>query len=192
MEHQQHQPQPQPQNPGQDTPKQEWQSNLFNCAPCGTCLLSTCLPCILIGRTSGRMRDPSMETYEDLNSECMIFSAIHCLTGFGWVYAMMKRGEIRDEYGIEGSDCSDCCASYCCLCCVLIQSDKEVKLRTAGQRPIMQGYQSQKEGMQMPAPAGQQQQQQPMMKPEHQPELQQQQPQFHQPMQQQPMQHPGI
>lgn len=97
---------------------------------------------------------------------------------------MMKRGEIRDQYNIEGSDCGDCCVSYWCMCCAMIQADKEVKLRTAAQAPITQGYQSQKEGMHMPTPAYPRQQQQPMMRPEQQPEQQpQQQPQQHKPMQ---------
>ncbi|EQL02446.1 hypothetical protein G6O67_008432 [Ophiocordyceps sinensis] len=159
-------------------PEHEWQSSLFNCAPCGTCLLSSFLPCILIGRTSGRMRDPSMETFEEFNSECLAFCGIQCLTGCGWIYSMMKRGEIRDRYGIKGSDCEDCAVSFCCSCCAMIQQDKEVKWRTAGLAPITQGYQSQKEGLQMPAP---------MMQPEHQPEHQD-----HRPMQQPPMQQPPI
>lgn len=74
-------------------------------------------------------------------------------------YAMMKRGEIRERYGIKGSGMGDCCASYWCGCCALIQQDKEVKARVAA-GPITQGYQGQKEGMHMP-PAQQQQQMPP-------------------------------
>lgn len=72
---------------------------------------------------------------------------------------MMKRGEIRERFGIQGSGMGDCCVSYWCLCCALIQQDNEVKARLS-QGPITQGYQAQKEGMHMPtSPPAQQQQQ---------------------------------
>ncbi|KAM0365532.1 hypothetical protein ACHAO7_007204 [Fusarium culmorum] len=70
---------------------------------------------------------------------------------------MMKRGEIRERFGIKGSGMSDCCVSYWCLCCALIQQDNEVKARLS-HGPIMQGYQAQKEGMHMPTAQPQQQQ----------------------------------
>lgn len=62
----------------------------------------------------------------------------------------MKRGEIREKFGIEGSSMGDCCASYWCLCCALIQQEKEVKARQS--QPVnVQGYQPVVETMQMPA-----------------------------------------
>lgn len=44
-----------------------------------------------------------------------------------WIPLMMKRGEIRKRFNIEGSGCSDCFSSYCCPCCTLIQNDKEIE-----------------------------------------------------------------
>ena len=44
---------------------------------------------------------------------------------------MLKRGEIRERYQIEGSTCGDCCAYFWCHCCILIQQDNEVKRRQA-------------------------------------------------------------
>lgn len=73
---------------------------------------------------------------------------------FFYSLAMMKRGEIRERFGIKGSGMSDCCATYWCPCCALIQQDNEVKARLA-QGPVTQGYQSQKEGMHVPAPTQQ-------------------------------------
>ncbi|KAH7155485.1 PLAC8 family-domain-containing protein [Dactylonectria estremocensis] len=143
---------------------QEWSNGLCSCGPCETCLLGTFLPCMLLGQTADRMRDPTMQTADNFNSDCMIFCGIQCVTGCGWIYAMMKRGEIRERYGIAGSGMNDCCASYWCGCCALIQQDKEVKARSA-QGPVTQGYQSQKEGMHMP-PAQQQQQQQHQVPPQ--------------------------
>ncbi|RSM18875.1 hypothetical protein BHE90_004338 [Fusarium euwallaceae] len=144
---------------GPNVQNQEWQSNLCNCSPCDSCLLGTFCPCILLGKTADRMRDPTMQTADTCNSDCLIFTAINCVTGCGWIYSMMKRGEIRDRFGIQGSGMGDCCVSYWCLCCALIQQDNEVKARLS-QGPITQGYQAQKEGMHMPTspPAEQQQQ----------------------------------
>ncbi|KAK7430279.1 hypothetical protein QQZ08_003254 [Neonectria magnoliae] len=134
---------------GPNVQNQEWSNGLCSCGPCDTCLLGTFLPCILLGKTADRMRDPTMQTADNFNSDCMIFCGIQCVTGCGWIYAMMKRGEIRERFGIQGSGMNDCCASYWCGCCALIQQEKEVKARLA-QGPITQGYQSQEKGMHVP------------------------------------------
>ncbi|KAH7110770.1 PLAC8 family-domain-containing protein [Dactylonectria estremocensis] len=128
---------------------QEWSKGLCSCGPCDTCLLGTFLPCILLGRTSYRMQNPSTQAVRSFNNDCMIFCAIQCVTGCGWVYTTMKRGEVRQQFGIQGSIMRDCCTSYWCGCCALIQLEEEVKARHS-QVPITQGYKSQTDGMQMP------------------------------------------
>jgi Cys-rich protein (TIGR01571 family) len=80
-----------------------------------------------------------MQTYEAMNTDCMIMCGITYFTGCGWIYAMMKRTEIRERFGIRGSGSGDCCTAYWCPCCVLIQQEKEVQSRTAA-GPITQGY----------------------------------------------------
>ncbi|KAF4855312.1 Protein PLANT CADMIUM RESISTANCE 2 [Colletotrichum siamense] len=130
---------------------QEWQASLCSCSPIDSCCLAYWLPCILLGKTSERIRDPTMQTYEAINTDCLLYGAIQCFTGCGWIYALMKRGEIRERFGIKGSGASDCCVSYWCCCCALIQQDNEVKARLST-GPIVQGYQPQKEGMHMPPP----------------------------------------
>lgn len=128
----------------------DWSTSLMDCSPCDTCLLATCLPCVLLGQTSDRMRDPTMATADALNSECLVFTAIQCFTGCGWIYIMMKRSEIRETFGMQGDGTSDCCVTYWCPCCALIQQDKEVKVRTSNAAGLItQGYQAQG-GMQMP------------------------------------------
>ncbi|KAI0017369.1 PLAC8-domain-containing protein [Xylariomycetidae sp. FL0641] len=130
----------------------DWQAGLCSWGPCGSCLLAWCIPCVLLGQTSERIRDPSMQDADMLNSDCLIHGAITCFTGCGWIYQMMKRTEIRERYDIPGSGCGDCCASYWCPCCTLIQQDNEVKIRQRNGQPTDQGYQSQP-GMQMPPAA---------------------------------------
>lgn len=66
---------------------------------------------------------------------------------------MLKRAELRQRYDIHGSAASDCCTSYCCLCCALVQQDREVALRAGSHGPVTQGYQGQQE---MQVPGGQQ------------------------------------
>lgn len=87
---------------------------------------------------------------------------------------MKQREEIRNRYAIKGSSCGDCCATYWCIACTMMQQDNEVKRREAARlatNPNTQGYQ---------APAG-------MMVPEKQPEHPQEphQIQYQQPAQQQ-------
>lgn len=93
---------------------------------------------------------------------------------------MLKRGEIRERYGIEGTGTKDCCVSYWCPCCALIQQDNEVKARAAAAAPITQGYQQQTDGMHVPqqmSPAPQQQQAYQQQQPPYQQQgLQQTQP----------------
>ncbi|CVL06408.1 related to DUF614 domain protein [Fusarium mangiferae] len=128
---------------------QDWQNGLSGCcSPLDSCLLSTCLPCIIFGRTSQRLDNPS-GPIESINSDCAIFCAIQSFTGCGWIYNMMKRREIREKYGIEGSGMGDCCTSFWCLCCALVQQDKEVKVRTVPAYDA-QGYQPVADGMKMP------------------------------------------
>jgi hypothetical protein len=45
---------------------------------------------------------------------------------------------MRDEFGIKGNTCADCLGAWCCMCCGLVQEEKEAKLRTKGGA---QGYQ---------------------------------------------------
>ncbi|KAL5044580.1 hypothetical protein BDW71DRAFT_185820 [Aspergillus fruticulosus] len=45
---------------------------------------------------------------------------------------------MREKHGIDGSCCGDCCTTFWCGCCALVQ-EKEMGLRT---RPEFTGYQS--------------------------------------------------
>jgi hypothetical protein len=61
---------------------------------------------------------------------------------------MMKRGEVRERFGIKGSAMNDCCVSYWCGCCALIQQEREVKARLA-HNSIARAYDSKQERMAM-------------------------------------------
>ncbi|KAK8075713.1 plac8 family [Apiospora hydei] len=148
MEQQQYQNQTPMQAEHQPMPSQqlqggEWQSNLCDCSPCGSCVLGTFVPCLLVGRTADRMRDPTMQTADTLNSDCLIHGILMWTLGAGWVYSMLKRTEIRERFGIPGSGFGDCCTSYWCPCCAVIQQDKEVQARLPGGGPVDSQYQAQ-------------------------------------------------
>lgn len=148
----------------------DWQSSLFNCSPCGSCVLGTFAPCIrksvhvtfftlscyvyeltiycailVVGRTSSRLQDPTSRSPEAFNGDCAIHGFL-TLIGSGWIYSMIKRTEIRERFGIPGSGFGDCCAAFWCQCCQVIQADNEVNKRLIS-GPINEGYQPQTEGM---------------------------------------------
>ncbi|GFF52708.1 PLAC8 family protein [Aspergillus udagawae] len=56
-----------------------------------------------------------------------------------WIIQTIRRSEMRQKHGIEGSCPGDCCVTFWCGCCALIQEEKEMELRT---RPELTGYQS--------------------------------------------------
>jgi len=99
---------------------------------------------------------------------------------------MKQREEIRNRYAIKGSSCGDCCATYWCLSCTMMQQDNEVKRREASRLATntnTQGYQA-PAGMMVP------QQQQPQQvqyqQQQHPGQIQYQAPQQQQYQQQQP------
>ncbi|CCF42511.1 hypothetical protein CH063_02855 [Colletotrichum higginsianum] len=128
---------------GQDAHRDRWHHGLCGCcASCELCLLGTFLPCLLFGQTSHRIEDPSMEGYSHVNSDCIVMMGVTYLTGFGWMIVMRERFQIRQRYGIKGSDARDCCASYWCFSSALVQHEREVLARQKTS-PVVQGYQKQ-------------------------------------------------
>lgn len=42
---------------------------------------------------------------------------------------MLKRWEIRNQFGLKGNEVEDCLVSSCCAFCAIIQQEKEVVVR---------------------------------------------------------------
>ncbi|KAL2844516.1 PLAC8 family protein [Aspergillus pseudoustus] len=121
------------------THNRHWNHSLCDCCSPGTlCLLTCCLPCLTFGKTQARSQDPTLQNYSSINSECLIFGFLS-LGYFQWIIQTIRRGEMREKHGIEGSCCGDCCATFWCGCCTLVQEEKEMELRT---RPELTGYKS--------------------------------------------------
>lgn len=148
-----------------------------------TGLKATFCPWFVYGKQQERLRNPSLQGYERINNDCLIYAGAQYCCGLSWVYVspnltsphsydpvtspqwilfhfsffpcffcqsiilteplnslqFIKRGELREQYGIKGDQLTDCLYSACCHCCVLIQQDKEIVHRqvAAGQT---QGY----------------------------------------------------
>ncbi|OTB00360.1 hypothetical protein M426DRAFT_324399 [Hypoxylon sp. CI-4A] len=128
----------------------EWETSLCQ-RSCNCCCVGTFLPCILIGRASDRLRNPSQPDPDSMNSDCLISGAL-IPTGFTWLYTMFKRTEMRERLGIKGSGFGDCCAAFWCHCCAVAQQDQEAKLRLQQSGPIKDQYQPQQGGMVMEPP----------------------------------------
>ncbi|KAM7191146.1 protein cadmium resistance 3 [Naviculisporaceae sp. PSN 640] len=135
----------------------KWQTNFCICTPFVDCLFAYCAPCFLYGQTQDRLRDPTMQTANMNNDDCTSFACLHCVTGCGFIMVMKQREEIRNRYSIKGNSCGDCCATYWCLSCTMMQQDNEVKRREAARLATntnTQGYQA-PAGMVMPQQAQQ-------------------------------------
>ncbi|KAI9804180.1 MAG: hypothetical protein M1825_001582 [Sarcosagium campestre] len=133
-------------------PIQNWQYGFCDfLSPFNTCCLGYWCPCILFGKTQQRIKDPALQNYEVVNGNCMGWAALgYC--GCFWILQMIKRGEMREQYNIDGSGAGDCFGAYCCPLCGLMQEEKEVIHRTQGAAPVpvtaAQGYQKNESTMQ--------------------------------------------
>ncbi|KAL4810612.1 PLAC8 family-domain-containing protein [Aspergillus unguis] len=107
------------------------------CSPGSLCLTGCCLPCLTFGKTQARMNDPQLRSFSYLNFDCALYTFLGMM-GSHWIIQTIRRSEMRNKLGIKGSCCGDCCATFWCGCCAIIQDEKEAELRT---RPELGGYQ---------------------------------------------------
>ncbi|RHZ62292.1 PLAC8 family protein [Aspergillus thermomutatus] len=101
-------------------------------------LVGWCAPCCLFGKTQSRLQDPALKEHSYVNGDCCLY-ALSGYCGLYWVLLMIKRGELRERFGIQGSAFEDCWQSYCCPCCTLVQNEKEVEARSNN---LQVGYQA--------------------------------------------------
>lgn len=94
----------------------------------------------VFGKTYRRI-DP-----EKADLQCLFFGASYAM-GLGWLWVLhhdktnvysyinilryntFKRRDIRRLYRIKGSLFGDCCTSYWCMCCALVQQENEANSR---------------------------------------------------------------
>ncbi|KAL4930922.1 DUF614 domain protein [Aspergillus undulatus] len=120
-------------HPNQQIKGGGWSHGLCDCSSIGTCCLGFLCPCTLYGRTQHRLsmrsrkEDPTnMLGYETCNGSC---TAMALLCGCQWLLATIQHTRIRKSYDIPGGIASDCVRATCCICCTLIQDEKEIRKR---------------------------------------------------------------
>jgi Cys-rich protein (TIGR01571 family) len=67
-------------------------------------------------------------------NQCLAWYALSCIGG-ACILQFLNRGSTREKYGIRGGSCGDFCTSWCCICCALVQEEKESIVRTTGMDP---------------------------------------------------------
>jgi len=111
----------------------EWTFGLCDCCcPFGTCCMATWCPCFLYGKTYAR--EHGEPDSSGCNSSCLAWYALSCIGG-ACILQFLNRGSTREKYGIRGGSCGDFCTSWCCICCALVQEEKESIVRTTGMDP---------------------------------------------------------
>ncbi|PMD46132.1 hypothetical protein L207DRAFT_628726 [Hyaloscypha variabilis F] len=125
----------------------EWKTQ-FCVEPQGdldTCCLGTWVPCALYGKVNERLRqkaqgdfdtDYSWRTSDGCNSACWAYWACACISGTSLGHGVLsgaaagwQRSQIRGTYGIRGNCVEDIALGIFCAPCVLIQSDREFRVR---------------------------------------------------------------
>ncbi|THC88747.1 hypothetical protein EYZ11_011811 [Aspergillus tanneri] len=110
----------------QQEQSREWSNSLWGCcSPAGTCFTACCCPCLLFGKTQSRMEDPALKEYSHMNGDCCLFTLAGYF-GLSGILLMLKRGEMRKRFGIEGNGCTDCLVA----CCFLIYQRQLILYKT--------------------------------------------------------------
>ncbi|CUS11879.1 unnamed protein product [Tuber aestivum] len=128
---------------------------LFDCfADLKQCLIGCCIPGLSYSQTDFRLStNPStLEGHEPINATsvgaCGLFYVCGCV---GFVLPFLHRQKIRQRYNISGDDLGDCCITYWCPACSLIQNEKEVILRESEAQGAITEQPKAPEGMTYPA-----------------------------------------
>ncbi|KAF2683450.1 PLAC8-domain-containing protein [Lentithecium fluviatile CBS 122367] len=136
----------------------QWSNGFWGCfSPPSLCCLTCCVPCVTFGKTHHRLRkNGDMQGYEPINTSCLLFCASSYF-GVNWILNAMQLQDLREKYNLEGSCTEDLVKSYCCLCCSIVQAEKESKEREIENRGVVnQQYASENMVMGQPGQSGQQ------------------------------------
>ncbi|KAI5807128.1 PLAC8 family-domain-containing protein [Geopyxis carbonaria] len=117
-------------HPNQQHGRETYKHGLCNCfSDIGTCCTGYWCPCILYSRTQHRLKtapNSNLNGFSAFNGHCALF----CVAApVSWVFTMLQRTRIRENYRLEGSVGGDCAKAYCCVMCTLVQDDREVAER---------------------------------------------------------------
>ncbi|GAA5885768.1 hypothetical protein JCM3774_001120 [Rhodotorula dairenensis] len=170
-----YQQQPQQQQLQHGQPR-EWSTGLCSCGDnFGEFCVSCWCPCIGYSQYKTRLESLQLNgtaippgQAPSCGPPGVLYLAVHCLTGLGFIFDFMARTEIRTRYNISGNAIGDCCAAYCCIPCVQSQHSREIRLEEEAVRAGQHGQGAYPPQQQQPhGPPGQapMQPQQPMAYP---------------------------
>ncbi|KIM42594.1 hypothetical protein M413DRAFT_444301 [Hebeloma cylindrosporum] len=115
--------------------KREWSHDLFDClGDIDTCLLAWCCPCLAHGRNRRRLNHLNMHGVPDPDrrrvtaGDSIVYAALEAACNMGWLLQIATRRDIRQRYGIRGTESSDFCTPFCCQACDLVQGSRELQL----------------------------------------------------------------
>ena len=100
----------------------EWDTSLLSCfSNCGVCLLAHFLPFVVFGQNA-----------EDAGTcSCFIAFLLFFVPPIDLYILAKTRTDTREKHNIDGSFCGDLMASFCCPCCVMIQTKNQLNLGVA-------------------------------------------------------------
>ncbi|BGP58542.1 hypothetical protein JCM8202v2_006211 [Rhodotorula sphaerocarpa] len=113
----------------------DWSTGLFDCgANCDEFCISWWCPCIGFSMYKSRLealQQTGMALPPGQAPACapsgVLYAAVHCLAGAGFLFDFMARTEIRQRYHIAGNPPADCCTAWCCIPCVQSQHSREIR-----------------------------------------------------------------
>lgn len=135
------------------SPEHYWRASMCGDAECDVVCGACCTPCVVHGSNAKMLH--TGQTADACNfkqKECLIHGALFTtqitLTIIMWslanpwaagtlqpfwnlpaYYACLQRTETRERFGIQGSECSDCCIHFWCHPCTLCQEHSEISRR---------------------------------------------------------------
>ncbi|KAI0053145.1 PLAC8-domain-containing protein [Auriscalpium vulgare] len=114
--------------------ERDWSHGLCSCfEDCGTCCLACWCPCVVYGKNKQRIDylerrgTPRPDGGATFSADCTMHALAGCLGGWGWVLQIGSRGEVRTRYNIRGTVFEDCCISFWCNGCDLVQEHREIQ-----------------------------------------------------------------
>ena len=101
----------------------DWEHGLCGCFDdIPTCLASCICPCYQYGQNNEQLLQTSC-TGPCISYFCLMYCGLQCCISAPF------RGALRSKFNIQGDSTCDCFVSWCCACCSLAQSAREIDSR---------------------------------------------------------------
>ncbi|WAQ98678.1 PCR3-like protein [Mya arenaria] len=96
----------------------EWAHGLCSCFDdLGVCIIAYLAPCVLFGQSAEKMGE----------GRCVVCGLVYFIPILNLIEAVIVRGKIREQSGIDGTTCHDCLTIAFCPLCALVQEAMEIE-----------------------------------------------------------------